>query len=58
MNFKETLSAYSTITLRNVGCFVIQRDYQEDSEKVVLVVQTYCDNDKEEELERAIEQVM
>ncbi|KAK8824469.1 hypothetical protein AV274_2930 [Blastocystis sp. ATCC 50177/Nand II] len=57
-NFKETLSAYSTITLRNVGCFVIQRDYQEDSEKVVLVVQTYCDNDKEEELERAIEQVM
>lgn len=44
--------------MRNVGCFVIQRDYQEESEKVVLVVQTYCDNDKEEELERAIEQVM
>ncbi len=41
-----------------MGCFVLERHYMDEMEKIILVVQTYCENEQDEVLERAIEQVM
>lgn len=56
--FKETLHGLTTIELRNVGCFTLSSVYDGVTNDIILVVQTYSEDEINVVLERAVEQVL
>ena len=56
--FKETLNGLTTIELRNVGCFTLSSVFEGMTNDIILVVQTYSEDEINVVLERAVEQVM
>lgn len=57
-DFKTTIQGLTTIELRNVGCFTLSHTFNGKTEDIILVVQTYTENDVNVVLERAVEQVL
>ena len=58
IGFKETLNGLTTIELRNVGCFTLSSVLVGVTDDIILVVQTYSEDEINVVLERAVEQVM
>lgn len=58
IGFKETLNGLTTIELRNVGCFTLSSVFDGVTDDIILVVQTYSEDEINVVLERAVEQVM
>ncbi|KAK8817530.1 hypothetical protein WA538_004252 [Blastocystis sp. DL] len=58
IGFKETLNGLTTIELRNVGCFTLSSVLDGVTDDIILVVQTYSEDEINVVLERAVEQVM
>ena len=58
IEFKETLNGLTTIELRNVGCFTLSSVFDGVTDDIILVVQTYSEDEINVVLERAVEQVM
>jgi hypothetical protein len=57
-DFKNTLIGLTTIELRNVGCFTLSHTFNGKTEDIILVVQTYTEDEVNVVLERAVEQVL
>ena len=55
-DFKNTLIGLTTLELRNVGCFTLSHTFNGKTEDIILVVQTYTEDEVNVVLERAVEQ--